>query len=61
MKRGELHRGGQVSFLTERVVMALKQQRAILVRGGRACGIGIICKTIAAEKLVEELQSNIRV
>ena len=61
MKRGELHHGGHVSFLTERVVMALKQQRAILVRGGRACGIGIICKTIAAKKLVEELQSNIRV
>ena len=45
MKRGELQHGGRVTFLADHVVMALKQQRAILVGGGRARGTGIICKT----------------
>ena len=45
MKRGELQHDGHVSFLTDRVVMTPKQQRAILVGDDRASGHGIICKT----------------
>ena len=45
MKRGELHHGGNVSFLTDRVVMAPKQHRVILVGDDRASGHVIICKT----------------
>ena len=45
MKCGELHHDGHVSFLTDRVVMTPKQQRAISVGGDRASGRGVICKT----------------
>jgi hypothetical protein len=45
MKRGELHHDGHVSFLTDRVVMTPKQQRAILVGDDRASWHEIICKT----------------
>ena len=45
MKRGGLYHSGRVTFLADHVVMALKQQRAILVGGDRARGTGIICKT----------------
>ena len=45
MKWGELRHEGYVSVLTTSVVMTPKQQQGILVRGDRASGQGIICKT----------------
>lgn len=45
MKWGELRHEGYVSVLTTSVVMTPQQQPGILVRGDRASGQGIICKT----------------
>ena len=59
MKWGELRHEGYVSVLTTSVVMTPKQQQGILVRGDRASGQGIICKT-CEEMHIGTQESHIR-